>query len=43
LRGIDPDVRVEENRDARLGEVEHDLQLRTAMTLLQRKIAEAKP
>ncbi|MBV8148224.1 MAG: S41 family peptidase [Candidatus Eremiobacteraeota bacterium] len=43
LRGIDPDLRVEENRDARLGEVEHDLQLRTAMTLLQRKIAEAKP
>jgi carboxyl-terminal processing protease len=43
LRGIDPDVHVEENRDARLGEVDHDAQLRTALTLLQRKIAEAKP
>jgi carboxyl-terminal processing protease len=43
LRGIDPDVRVEENRDARLGEVDHDVQLRAALTLLQRKIAEARP
>ncbi len=43
LRGIDPDVRIEENRDARLGEIEHDVQLRTALMLLQRKIAEAKP
>lgn len=43
LRGIDPDVRIEENRDARFGDVEKDAQLRAALQLLQRKIASAKP
>lgn len=39
LRGIDPDVAVEENRDAHFGELDKDAQLRAAMTLLQKKIA----
>ncbi|MBV8067777.1 MAG: S41 family peptidase [Candidatus Eremiobacteraeota bacterium] len=42
LRGIDPDVRVDENRDARFGDVDKDAQLRAALSLLQKKIAEAK-
>ncbi len=42
LKGIDPDVRVDENRDARFGDVEKDAQLRTAIALLQKKIADAK-
>ncbi len=42
LRGIDPDVRVDENRDARFGEVEQDAQLRAAIALLQKKIAQTK-
>jgi carboxyl-terminal processing protease len=40
LRGIDPDVRIDENRDARFGDVEKDDQLRAAVDLLQKKIAE---
>jgi carboxyl-terminal processing protease len=40
LRGIDPDVVVDENRDARFGEVDKDAQLRAAMAVLQKKIAE---
>jgi carboxyl-terminal processing protease len=40
LRGIDPDVRVDENRDARFGDVTSDAQLRAALALLQKKIAE---
>jgi len=40
LRGIDPDVRVDENRDARFGDVEKDDQLRAAVDVLQKKIAE---
>jgi carboxyl-terminal processing protease len=43
LRGIEPNVVVTENNDARFGDLEHDAQLRAAMLLLQRKIAEAKP
>jgi carboxyl-terminal processing protease len=43
LRGIDPDIRVDENRDAHFGEVDKDAQLRTAITLLQKKIAAARP
>jgi carboxyl-terminal processing protease len=43
LRGIDPDVRIEENRDARFGDLDRDAQLRAAVQLLQRKIATAKP
>ncbi|HZV76518.1 MAG TPA: S41 family peptidase [Candidatus Babeliales bacterium] len=39
LRGIDPDVRVDENRDAQFGVVDKDAQLRAAMALLQKKIA----
>ncbi len=39
LRGIDPDVRVDENRDARFGEVDTDAQLRAAIALLQKKTA----
>jgi carboxyl-terminal processing protease len=38
LRGIDPDLAVVENRDARFGEVDSDAQLRAAVTLLQKKI-----
>jgi carboxyl-terminal processing protease len=40
LRGIDPDVRVDENRDARFGDVDKDDQLRAAVDLLQKKVAE---
>jgi carboxyl-terminal processing protease len=43
LRGIDPDVRVDENRDARFGDVDKDAQLRAAIALLQKKIAATKP
>jgi carboxyl-terminal processing protease len=43
LRGIDPDVRIEENRDARFGDLDRDAQLRAAVQQLQRKIASAKP
>jgi len=39
LRGIDPDVRVDENKDARFGEADKDAQLRVAIDLLQKKIA----
>jgi carboxyl-terminal processing protease len=42
LRGIDPDVAVDENRDARFGDVATDAQLRAAISLLQKKIAAAK-
>ncbi|MGB8908116.1 MAG: S41 family peptidase [Candidatus Cybelea sp.] len=42
LRGIDPDVRVDENRDARFGDVATDAQLRAAIALLQKKIATVK-
>ncbi len=39
LRGIVPDVTVVENANARFGDAEHDAQLRTAIGLLQKKIA----
>ncbi|HEX3670424.1 MAG TPA: S41 family peptidase [Candidatus Cybelea sp.] len=42
LRGIDPDVRVDENHDARFGDVATDAQLRAAIALLQKKIATNK-
>ncbi len=42
LRGIDPDLAVDENRGARFGEVENDAQLRAALALLQKKIATIK-
>ena len=41
LRGIDPDISVVENRDARFGELDKDAQLRAALDLLQKKIADA--
>jgi len=41
-RGIDPDVRVDENRDARLGEIDRDAQLRAALDFLQKKIADER-
>jgi carboxyl-terminal processing protease len=43
LKGIDPDVRVGENHDARFGDVAHDAQLRAAVDVLQKKIAVVKP
>jgi carboxyl-terminal processing protease len=43
LKGIDPDVRVDENHDARFGDTEKDAQLRAALAFLQKKIADAKP
>ncbi len=43
LRGIEPDLQVAENKDARYGELESDAQLRAALALLQKKIAETKP
>ncbi len=39
LKGIDPDLRVDEPRDARFGDVSRDAQLRAAIDLLQKKIA----
>jgi carboxyl-terminal processing protease len=39
LRGIDPDVRVDEPRDSRFGDVTRDPQLRAALDVLQKKIA----
>ncbi len=41
LRGIDPDVRVDENRDARFGDVDKDAQLHAALLLTQKKLASA--
>jgi carboxyl-terminal processing protease len=41
LRGIDPDVSIDENHDARFGELDHDAQLRAAVAFLQKKIAVA--
>ena len=43
LKGIVPDVPVVENRDARFGEVGHDLQLQAALSLLEKKLAVLKP
>jgi len=40
LRGIEPDVVVDENRDALFGEVDKDAQLRAAISVLQKKIAD---
>src|SRR5580700_484811 len=42
LRGIDPDVLVDESRDARFGDVATDAQLRAAIALLQKKVATDK-
>lgn len=42
LKGIEPDYVVVENKDARLGELDHDAQLQAAITILTKKIADAK-
>jgi carboxyl-terminal processing protease len=42
LKGIEPDLRVDEGADSRIGDVDHDAQLRAALMMLQKKIAEAK-
>ncbi len=39
LRGIAPDVIVNENHDARFGEIDRDAQLRAAISVLQKEIA----
>jgi len=39
LRGIDPDIAINEPRDARFGDVSRDAQLSAAISLLQKKIA----
>lgn len=41
LKGIDPDVKVDESKDARLGDASKDPQLKAAIELLQKKIAAA--
>lgn len=41
LRGIVPDLAVEENRDPHFGEVDKDAQLRAAIDVLQKKISAA--
>jgi carboxyl-terminal processing protease len=43
LRGINPDFSVDENRNARFGDATSDAQLRAAVELLQKKIADVKP
>jgi carboxyl-terminal processing protease len=43
LKGIEPDYSVPENKDAIIGEIEHDAQLQAALTILSKKIADAKP
>lgn len=43
LRGIDPDVVVEEPNNSRFGDVTNDPQLKAAITFLQKKIAITKP
>lgn len=43
LRGIEPDLQVDENKDARLGDVDHDAQLRAAIELIEKKIAVTRP
>ncbi|MBV8636983.1 MAG: S41 family peptidase [Candidatus Eremiobacteraeota bacterium] len=43
LKGIDPDVAVDEPNGSRFGDATNDPQLRAAIQLLQKKIASAKP
>jgi carboxyl-terminal processing protease len=43
LKGIVPDVLVEENKDARFGDPVHDAQLRAAIDVLQKKLALKTP
>lgn len=39
LRGIDPDIRIDENQNARFGVIDRDAQLRAAISQLQKQIA----
>lgn len=43
LRGIEPNVQVDENEHALFGELGRDAQLRAAVAVLQKKIAETNP
>ena len=43
LRGIQPDVLVDENSNARMGDAARDVQLRAALDLLERKISATTP
>jgi carboxyl-terminal processing protease len=43
LKGIDPDVAVDEPNGSRFGDLTHDPQLTAAIQFLQKKIASAKP
>lgn len=43
LKGIDPDVVVDEPNNARFGDIAKDPQLRAAISFLQKKIASVKP
>ncbi len=43
LKGIVPDVVVDENKDARFGDPVHDAQLRAALSVLQKKLALKTP
>ncbi len=43
LKGIDPDVAVDEPNGSRFGDLSHDPQLNAAIQFLQKKIASAKP
>jgi carboxyl-terminal processing protease len=42
LKGIEPDVAVAENKNARIGEPDRDAQLQAALGLLQQKISDSK-
>jgi carboxyl-terminal processing protease len=43
LRGIEPDLQIAENKDARYGDIDSDAQLRAALALLQKKMADTNP
>jgi carboxyl-terminal processing protease len=43
LKGIDPDLSVDENHNSKFGDPTNDTQLRAAVMMLQKKIADAKP
>ncbi len=43
LKGIQPDYNVPENKDAIIGDIDRDAQLQAAMSILTKKIADAKP
>jgi carboxyl-terminal processing protease len=43
LKGINPDMNVDESRNSKFGDPSSDTQLRAAVMMLQKKIADAKP